>query len=685
MQHASDRRPTPGQPHSGGAATELPDAKKRPPQRTEWLSRLLLRDLGLEARFLLIIGTASMLVALVIWGMFDSVAERLLDRVGGRFAEKQVLYDKARTLQPLIREVALAREVASNTAIRQWVRNEGDPKLRLAALAELERFRGHFQDGSYFLAMAESGHYYFNNARGEFVDNPLRYTLKRGSADDAWFYATLDIPQDYNINVDFDSHLNSTKVWINVLLRDGDKVLAVLGTGLDLTEFIRNVADISQPGITNLFLNQEGAIQIYRDTKYINLPSVSKPTDKQRSVDQLLAEPEDRLWVRQAIAEVMADNKRVATRWVQMNGKRYLAGIAALPEVGWFDVTLLDLDVLLPTHEFLDMALVIGGGVLLMLLILGFTLHRLVLRPMATLAEATAHISQGDFIPGTIETSSGEFRQLVSQFNQMSDSILKTRHWLEAEVAQRTEELHSAQRMLEISLRQAQEGRVAQTNLLALMAHEVRSPVAVIGNTAQMLNALASQEKPEWQPRLNKIEIAVRQLAHLMDEILGEHRLVLTCDVLTRESADLGAFCLALQNRLANYHRRTIGFEPGTTQVSLDADWQLLDVALANLIGNAVKYSPPDSPITLRMSAEPNGDIWIEVHNQGTPLSDELRAGVFGKFIRGQETVDGVGLGLYLVRWIAQLHGGRTEVRSDDDGNTFRLIFPASHPTGVEP
>jgi len=58
----------------------------------------------------------------------------------------------------------------------------------------------------------------------------LRYTLDRTKPEHAWFYATLKSTQDYLINVDPNAELGVTKVWINVLLRDGDKVLGVIGT-----------------------------------------------------------------------------------------------------------------------------------------------------------------------------------------------------------------------------------------------------------------------------------------------------------------------------------------------------------------------------------------------------------------------------------------------------------------------
>jgi signal transduction histidine kinase len=205
----------------------------------------------------------------------------------------------------------------------------------------------------------------------------------------------------------------------------------------------------------------------------------------------------------------------------------------------------------------------------------------------------------------------------------------------------------------------------------------VRSPVAVIGNTAQMLNALAGSEKPEWLPRLEKIMSSVRQLAHLMDDVLGENRITLKSSALERQSGDLNAFCEALQVRQMARYKRAIMFEPCAGHVQINADWQLVDVAISNLIDNAIKYSPPDSAIGLRVVRGQGDSVSIEVRDQGEAIPPELQSRIFEKFTRGQvvEDMEGVGLGLYLVNWIAQLHGGRTEVVSNTEGNTFRLTF----------
>jgi signal transduction histidine kinase len=237
--------------------------------------------------------------------------------------------------------------------------------------------------------------------------------------------------------------------------------------------------------------------------------------------------------------------------------------------------------------------------------------------------------------------------------------------------------------MLEISLQQEKEGREIQANLLALMTHEVRSPIAVISNTAQMLNALAQTEKPDWQPRIEKIMGAVRQLAQLMDNVLAEDRLSLNSSGLEFQVGDLNVFCAELVDKLAISHSRTIRYAPYNGDARLRADWQLIGIAIGNLIDNAAKYSLADSEIGVRLVPGNPGTLCVEVSDHGMGIAPELQKRVFEKFIRGQHEsgISGNGLGLFLVSWIARFHGGYAEVFSTPgEGSTFRLCVLLREP-----
>ena len=660
--------------------------------------QLFLSRLSLQARFLLIFGTSSLFFSLAAWFVFNNVAERMVERIGTHFAEEQALYNKAHILPPLIREVALARQMADNAIIKRWAANEQDPQLYRQAQAELEKYRQYFQDGSYFLALTQSGHYYYNDAGKQLPGNTQpRFTLDPSRPSDAWFYAATGSAREYNINVDTNPNLGITKVWINVLLRDGDKVLGVLGTGLDVDAFTRQVGT-PQSGITNLLIDRNAAIQVYRNTGSIDFSGTDKPAGNKHSTDQLLDSPEDRAWIKQAIGQFengnspvaekpvyikgqrYSTNSPVATKFVYIKKKLYLASMVALPETGWYDVTLLNLSVLLPQHDFLEVALAIGGVSLALMVILLFSLRRLVLQPVAILTAASDRIRQGDYASAPAEKGSGEIGQLTTQFQAMRHAVHKTHSWMEEEINKRTRQLSDTKEMLEVSLQQEKNSRKNQANLLSLMAHEIRSPIAVIGNTAQMLNALVQTKQPDWQPRIEKIMGAVLQLALLMNKFLDEDRINMKDNELNLKVGDLNIFCGELADTLAANHDRPIRYMPYDGDAMIPADWHLISIAIGNLIDNAIKYSPPGSDIDLRIVQNNANMLCVEVTDQGAGIAPELQQRIFNeKFIRGEHgsKIRGTGLGLYLINWIATSHGGYAEVSSaPGNGSTFRLCLP---------
>ena len=120
--------------------------------------------------------------------------------------------------------------LADSEVTRRWLRNESDPAARELFFREADGYRRDLLGRAYFIASAATGNYYFND------DQPLseapRYTLSRGAADDGWFYKSLQASALYNINVNPDLKLKTTRVWINAQVRDGDKVLGLTGAGL---------------------------------------------------------------------------------------------------------------------------------------------------------------------------------------------------------------------------------------------------------------------------------------------------------------------------------------------------------------------------------------------------------------------------------------------------------------------
>jgi len=398
--------------------------------------------MNLKPRFLLITALLVIASAAAAWYASRQLAENIAAQWAVRYAEKQVLYDKSRLLQPIVREIALSRQFANSQEIRNWARQPDDPVLTRRAIAEMENFRLNFADRSYFIALLDSGRYYHNNAKDEFAGKQYRYTLSPKKPEDRWFYDIVRQQRDLHINVNPDVNLGVTKLWIDMLVRDGERILGVAGTGLDLTKLLHAVVDQTQPGITSLFIDHKGAIQAHRDSRMIDYASISKSAREHKTLDLLFDRQIDRDAIYAAMKELESVNSNVISRFVEINGKRHLAGIAFLPEIDWYEITLLDLAVVVPMSSFSGLLLVYALTLLVALVLFNLVLGRQVLIPLQRLDQAMQDMARGETAaPLSSRNSPGEIARLIEHFLRLARIQQETRLELESKVVERTEAL----------------------------------------------------------------------------------------------------------------------------------------------------------------------------------------------------------------------------------------------------
>lgn len=395
--------------------------------------------MNLKPRFLLLTVLLFVVTAIPLWFAVRTLAESIVEQWAVRYAEKQVLYDKSRTLQPILREVALARQLANSQYIRAWARQPEDAELTRNAIGDMESYRKNFADQSYFVGLLGNGRYYHNNAANEFGGREFRYVLKPEAKKDAWFYDLVRQGRDIHINVNPDPELGITKLWIDVLIRDGNDILGIAGTGLDLTSFIENVVEIGGPGVTSMFVDHDGAIQLHRNQALIDFATISKQGVEHKRIDLLFKRDEDRQAILAAMKELEAQKQTVATVFVDIDGQRHLAGLAYLPEIAWYEITLLDLKTLLPFSDFFGILAAYALTLLGALALFNLALGHFVLEPLKRLDRAMTDVEAGNSEWGALDKlGTGEIGRLIQRFIRMAQSVLEARRDLEAKVAERT-------------------------------------------------------------------------------------------------------------------------------------------------------------------------------------------------------------------------------------------------------
>ncbi|MBF0680364.1 MAG: diguanylate cyclase [Devosia sp.] len=398
---------------------------------------------SLRPRVLLLVLLGFAAVAVPSFFAFQFIVNSTVAQLGTLFAEKQVLYDRHRGLGSLIREVSLAETLSGSQAIRDWAHDEDDPVLRRRGIGELEHYRRHFADGSYFFVVGTSGNYYFNDASNAYAGDQYRYTLDPAKHDDAWYYSTLALAEGCHLNVNNDANLRVTKVWMNCVIREGKNVLGVLGTGIDLSSFIQEVVNIPQKGVTSMFVDRQGMIQAHRDEQLVSLANFEDDPDSKRSLFSLVSGPGDTETLKRLMDDVTAESVLADSAFVTLDGKETLVGVGYLDKLGWYNVTFMDIDTIIDRRMFAPIGLLIAAMMGLIAIVFVLVFKRQVLDRLAALENVVHHARRGNYGPALAmgDSRQDEIGRLSAALTEMAVSVDDNTRQLEARVRERTVEL----------------------------------------------------------------------------------------------------------------------------------------------------------------------------------------------------------------------------------------------------
>jgi len=285
---------------------------------------------------------------------------------------------------------------------------------------------------------------------------------------------------------------------------------------------------------------------------------------------------------------------------------------------------------------------------------------------------ATGEPYRAQASPAQLRNADGELEQRY--FNYVMQPIKNAEGHVSAifmEGNDVTAGVHANQRLHDANRR--------KDEFLAMLAHELRNPLAPISAAADLL-AMAGRNPDIVQKTAAIIARQVRHMTGLVDDLLDVSRVTRGMIRLDEQPLDIvGVIGDAIEQvrGLVQSRRQHLAMHLPAQQAQVLGDRTRLVQVLSNLLNNAAKYTPEEGRIDVRADVV-NGDVEIVVEDDGVGIAPDLLPHVFDLFTQAERSLDrsqgGLGLGLALVQSLVELHGGRVEAQSDGPGAGSRFV-----------
>lgn len=299
--------------------------------------------------------------------------------------------------------------------------------------------------------------------------------------------------------------------------------------------------------------------------------------------------------------------------------------------------------------------LLAAGGAMLIAATLGLLVSRRLSEPLRELTEVAGQMSSGDLSIRAPIRGRDEIGELAGQFNQMAER-------------------------LEVNFTDLASERDALRRFIADASHELRTPITALKGFNELLQDAAADDPAARAEFLAESQVQINRLEWVTSNLLDLSRLDAGLVELERADHDTKDLLAAVASGFRTAaQERGIGLSVRFPKppVQLHCDRARMELALSNLLDNALKFTPSGGQVALGALRE-GSHLHIWVRDTGVGIAPEDLPHIFERFYRGRNSHgEGSGLGLAIVQSIIQAHGGRLRVESEPgEGSLFILEMP---------
>ncbi len=230
-----------------------------------------------------------------------------------------------------------------------------------------------------------------------------------------------------------------------------------------------------------------------------------------------------------------------------------------------------------------------------------------------------------------------------------------------------------------------------RSRLNHMIVHDLRNPLGVVRTSLEMLADCSPGEPERWEATIQLARRSLNHLSDLIDNMLDTARMAEGRTDIQFERVALAELLDEVEEAVrhaAGFRRQRLDFHLDALHPTLVANYSFLRRVLINLLDNAIKFSPAETTIELRVEEDTAMGMWrFSVIDQGPGIPPEEQNRIFEAYVRGeaQRHEKGVGLGLAFCKLAVEAHGGRIWVESAPGlGATFKFVIPMNLPVAGE-
>jgi signal transduction histidine kinase len=291
------------------------------------------------------------------------------------------------------------------------------------------------------------------------------------------------------------------------------------------------------------------------------------------------------------------------------------------------------------------------------------------LNPLNTFIQASQEIERGD-LDIRVELQTGnEWEKLAQSFNQMVERLATHQRELERKIKEATAELTRAYEELKKT-------EQFKSEFFSNITHDLKTPVTAIKGAVELL--LRKDEDGKNKPYLAIIQKNVNKLSQMIRDLLDCAKLESGQLELKKEANNLVKTieeAIFMANPLAWKKKIKILFDPPKQNIILSFDKERIQQVILNLLGNAIKFSPPGKEIWVKVKLQ-DDQVIISIEDFGPGIPEKEWKLVFQKFYRSKEK-EGIGLGLAICKGLVEVHGGKIWISwAENEGSLFKVSLP---------